>query len=246
MSGNSWYPPPGPSTPPGQPPPGWTPPPGWAPPPAAPGAGWAAPARPGDARGRAQAGRPAAAAARHQRHVRRGVPHHPLQPQGDRGVRRAGGGRGDGHPRRRHRPADLDRRPLARPVRERHVRGGPRGHHRRVRLARPRQHAAVDRPGAGHRDDRPRDHGRRDRQEAHAGRGVAGDARQALAADRSHAAPGTDAGRAHRRVRTVVGAGGDAAGRLAGRASTASSRHRCSCASWCGSGSGSTTCRCRP
>ena len=52
--------------------------------------------------------------------------------------------------------------------------------------------APVVRDAAGDRDDRPRHRGRRDRPPAHARRGLGGDPRQALAADRPHRAARAD------------------------------------------------------
>ena len=67
------------------------------PPAAVPPAGLAA----GDARGGPQAGRDRPAPAPARRHLRRGVPDHPLQPAGDGRLGRAGHGRGDARSRSR-------------------------------------------------------------------------------------------------------------------------------------------------
>ena len=94
------------------PPPGWQPPP--PPPPSAPGASARPGTRPlppgpphrarrlraGHARRRPQAGRDAAATAGPRRHLRRGVPDHPVQPEGHRRVGGPGRRGRDGDPGR--------------------------------------------------------------------------------------------------------------------------------------------------
>ena len=89
------------------PPPGWpSPDPRQAPP------AYAYPVR--DARG-PQARRDPVAPARAQRHLRRSVQDHPLQPEGDDRRRRAGLGRGDDRPDRGRAVHRVDRRAAARP-----------------------------------------------------------------------------------------------------------------------------------
>ncbi|CAA9375329.1 MAG: Integral membrane protein, partial [uncultured Nocardioides sp.] len=157
---------------------------------------------------RAQARRPPPAAAGPRRHLRRGVQDHPLQPARDGGVGRAGRGRVDGHPGAHHRGVQRGGRPLPRRVRVgRADHGGDRRASRRWRLARPRHGPAVDRADPGHRHDRPRLRSRGDRHAARPGRGVAGDPRPSLAADRTHGPARPDAHRPDRRVRRLVGAG---------------------------------------
>ena len=147
-----------------------------------------APHRPGlaarDARRRPQAGRDAAAAARARRHVRRRVPDHPLQPEGDRRLGGAGRRGGDGDPGGDHRGADRLGRPLAR-------RSGAPDDSQVVGFV-----GSLGSLGLGHgarqlrhdpgdRDDRPRHRRGRGRAPAHPRRGLGGHPRQALAAGRA-------------------------------------------------------------
>ena len=252
---------PGTGGPPQPPPPGWQPPPppapsytgsyagsqppppGYPPPPPASGR---LGTRAGDARRGAQARRDAAAAARPRRHVRRGVPHHPVQPQGHRRVGGPGrhgrlAGAGD-----RHRAAELHPRPLAGRDRQRQRRGARRA----VRLDR----VARDRPACcslvrhdpGDRDDRPRDRRGRRRPPAHARRGLGRDPRQALAADRAGPAARPRHAAAHRRLRAALGGGRGRLGRqrAARGALGPGERPGVHLRDGRGSGCASTTCRC--
>ena len=197
------------------------------------------------ARRRPQAGRDPAAAAPARRHVRRGVPHHPLQPQGDRRVCGPGHRRGDADPGPGDRGPHLDGRPDARRERRQpqHRRG--RRSVRRVRLDVPGLHPPVARADPGHGHDRSRHDGRRRRQEALAGRGVGRHRRQALAADRAGGPAGSPARPHHRHLRDVVGGGGVGARRRRGGGLRVAVDPRVLRRSCSGSGSGSTTCRCR-
>ena len=111
----------------------------------------------GHARRRAQARRDAAAAAGPRRHLRRGVPDHPVQPQGDRRLGRAGRRGRDGDPGARHRAADLHRRTSPRRDR-RPTTADDAGRLRRRRSARSASARVLQclGPDPRDRDDRPR------------------------------------------------------------------------------------------
>ena len=194
-------------------------------------------------------GRDAAAAALARRHVRRGVPHHPLQPEGDRRARRCW------WPRSRWRSRSWSPRcctavgrPLARPSPATPDDSSVVGVRRLARLARARRGAAsfgtilvtgMIAHVAGSRRGRPA---------AHPRRGLGGHPRQALAADRARrSCSGLSVAAADRRLRAALGAGRrrrrrqHRADRDLGAAQRPGVRRAC----MCGSGCGSTTCRCR-
>ena len=137
----------------------------------------------GDAGRRPQAGRDPAAPAGPGRHLRRGVPDHPVQPEGHR--RLGGAGRGGRDGARRSWSPRCSPGPSTCPW----SRAGDDVRRPRLAawsapsLARPRLLQSIG-ADPGHRDDRPRHRGRGRRPPAEPRRGVARDPREALAPDR--------------------------------------------------------------